>query len=133
MDEGRLDGPAARGPGVCLVLAGRRLELTQETNASGRRRRLRPSPETATSGQSPHESNGYSTLDHLPSRVLTIVRREQPVFPQLDVKEVASPTELWGHGQRALVGGCRPPDEAARGRGPTDPARRPGLPQRARQ
>src|SRR3954463_2799143 len=87
--EGRLDGPAARGPGVCLVLAGRRLELTQETNASGRRRRLRPSPETATSGQSPHESNGYSTLDHLPSRVLTIVRREQPVFPQLDVKEVA--------------------------------------------
>src|SRR3954447_8981200 len=81
--EGRLDGPAARGPGVCLVLAGRRLELTQEEQiASGRRRRFRPSPETATSGQSPHESNGYSTLDHLPSRVLTIVRREQGVFGQ---------------------------------------------------
>src|SRR3954469_10495774 len=73
-------------------------------NASGRRRRLRPSPETATSGQSPHESNGYSTLDHLPSRVLTIVRREQADFAQVDVKRVSSPTELLRHGQRALAG-----------------------------
>jgi len=30
---------------------------------------LTPSPETATSGQSPHVSNGYSKPDHLPSRV----------------------------------------------------------------
>ena len=30
---------------------------------------LTPSPETATSGQSPHVSYGYTKLDHLPSRV----------------------------------------------------------------
>src|SRR4051812_46467500 len=102
-------------------------------NASGRRRRLRPSPETATSGQSPHESNGYSTLDHLLSRVLRIVRREQAVFGQLDVKSLPSPSELQRHGQHALAGGYGPPDEAVGGRHSADPARRSRMPERARQ
>jgi hypothetical protein len=40
--EGRLDGPAARGPGVCLDIAGRRLELTQQSN----RKRVAASAQT---------------------------------------------------------------------------------------
>src|SRR3954469_13535975 len=41
---------------------------------SGRRRGLLPSPETATSGQSPHVSYGYSKQDHLLSRVPITIR-----------------------------------------------------------
>jgi len=45
---GRLDGPAARGPGVCLVFAEAPSRAHPWNARSGWRRRLRPSPETAT-------------------------------------------------------------------------------------
>jgi hypothetical protein len=164
-------GWTGRRPGVwCLSgIRRRRLELTLEDR--GRRRGLLPSPETATSGQSPHASYGYTKQDHLPSRVRQtispggavqpaelpkhriaeaqncritlagydvprrlILPAEQSGFGRRGVMIRAVPSEPWERDPGSLAPPRpAPPDAAARGRCPADPAHRPGQPDGARQ
>ncbi|MDQ1698575.1 MAG: dTDP-4-dehydrorhamnose 3,5-epimerase [Frankiaceae bacterium] len=50
---------------------------------------LTPSPETATSGQSPHESYGYTKPDHLPSRVPYTIRRTTVTVVDISASPIA--------------------------------------------